>query len=248
MILNNQNDAKKLAQYNSRMTEYSDDGKRFNAFYGTRMRETWGDQLLRVIDEIMGDYGTRQAVIQIWSADDLGAQTKDKACNLAVVFRRAIRGKNAELDMTVYNRSNDIVWGMFGTNLVQFTMLHEVVAAMTRLKLGVYTHVTSCVHFYEHHKQLVTDFTNVSGTDEHEGCEKIPLDDSFFHDIAIWDTAETVDDYFGDFFKLIVFPMRKAWEFRKDSVQSREYLRMIEQLDWRWACLHYLTGTKAWQI
>lgn len=134
-----------LCEFNKRMVDYSDDGKTFNAPYGHRMRHTFGkDQINGVIEELQNSPNTRQAVMQIWDPTDLGRNTKDKACNMQVVFRI----RSGKLDMTVNNRSNDMIWGAYGANVVQFSMLQEYVAAHLDLPLGTYTQISNAFHVY----------------------------------------------------------------------------------------------------
>lgn len=149
-ILAGRNDVKFLAEFNKRIGDYSDDGEFFNAAYGFRLRnsiDTDGrdqDQLEAVIGMLRADPNTRQAVCQIWHATDLTHDTKDKACNMSIVFR--IRRGN--LCMTVYNRSNDMIWGAYGANVVQFSMIQEYVAAHLGLPMGPYTQVSNSFHVY----------------------------------------------------------------------------------------------------
>lgn len=134
-----------LTQFNRRMSDFSDDGKTFNAAYGYRWRAHFGrDQLDDVIKLLRREPGTRQAVVQIWDNADLNRKTRDKACNTQVVFDvRADR-----LNMTVFNRSNDLWWGAYGANAVHFSMLQELVAAATGHRIGVYRQVSNNLHLY----------------------------------------------------------------------------------------------------
>lgn len=149
-ILAGRKDVAFLDVFNKQMVNYSDDGLVFNAPYGYRMREHFGlDQIAGVIQLLQHDKHTRQAVIQIWDPEDLNKHTKDKACNMQVVFR--IRTDNVgteRLYMTVYNRSNDILWGALGANVVQFSMLQEYVAAHLGLWVGPYTQISNALHAY----------------------------------------------------------------------------------------------------
>jgi thymidylate synthase len=52
------------------------------------------------------------------------------------------------LNMTVFNRSNDLVYGMLGANAVHFSFLLEYMAARLGLKVGKYHQVTSDLHAY----------------------------------------------------------------------------------------------------
>jgi len=146
-ILAGREDVKFLAEFNARMRDYSDDGLVFNAPYGHRLREGISilqDQLEKVIMVLKKDPYTRQAICQIWDDADLGRATKDKACNMSIVFRV----RDGKLCMTVYNRSNDVIWGAYGANAVQFSMIQEYVAAHLGMPMGTYTQVSNSYHIY----------------------------------------------------------------------------------------------------
>lgn len=149
-ILAGRSDVKFLKEFNKRMAEYSDDGETFNAPYGYRLRNGnyqnlfQSDQLESVIEILKSDPNSRQAVCQIWDETDLNRPTKDKACNMSIVFRI----RKGALTMTVYNRSNDMVWGAYGANVVQFSMIQEYVAAKIDVPMGEYTQVSNSFHVY----------------------------------------------------------------------------------------------------
>lgn len=147
-ILAGREDVKFLTEFNKRMVDYSDDGEVFNAPYGYRLRNgncnANLDQLAEVIKLLKRDPNSRQAICQIWDEDDLVHTTKDKACNMSIVFRI----RNGKLCMTVYNRSNDMIWGAYGANAVQFSIIQEYVAAHLGLPMGEYTQVTNSYHIY----------------------------------------------------------------------------------------------------
>lgn len=152
-MLAGRDDVRFLKFFNKRISDYSDDGLRFNGAYGHRIGGVLGyqedNQLMKVINYLQADFNTRQAVLQIWRQSDLDRISKDKPCNMSVVFksRKAVSGE-VKLDMTVFNRSNDLVWGLCGSNVVQFSMLFELVCSATGYTMGKYTHVTNCLHAY----------------------------------------------------------------------------------------------------
>lgn len=53
------------------------------------------------------------------------------------------------LDMTVTNRSNDLIWGCLGANYVHFSMLQEYMAARLGVVVGKYHHFTNNLHVYK---------------------------------------------------------------------------------------------------
>lgn len=144
-MLAGRNDVGFLQQFNKRMVEFSDDGKTFNAAYGHRWRKHFGrDQLDEVIRLLRRDPSTRQAVVQIWDQQDLAKKTKDKACNTQLVFDL----RQGRLNMTVFNRSNDLWWGAYGANAVHFSLLQEFVASAVGAHTGVYRQVSNNLHLY----------------------------------------------------------------------------------------------------
>jgi hypothetical protein len=52
------------------------------------------------------------------------------------------------LDVTVTNRSNDLVWGLLGANYVTFSVLQEYLAARLGVGVGRYHHFTNNLHVY----------------------------------------------------------------------------------------------------
>lgn len=148
-MLAGHNSVRLLSFFARQMSAYSDDGERYNAFYGTRMRETWGDQLTAVIEHLRLDKDSRQAVVNLWDPADLNKPTKDKACNLMMLF--SVREQ--QLDMTVFNRSNDAIWGtLSGANVVHLSFFQEYVACALGLAVGEWHTVTNNLHVYTHRK------------------------------------------------------------------------------------------------
>lgn len=144
-ILRGRDDVRFLTEFNKRMVEYSDNGETFNAPYGYRLRYAFEiDQLEEVVKLLQKDLNSRRAVCQLWDPKDLTKNSLDKACNMSIVF--SVRDNR--LNMIVYNRSNDIIWGLYGANFVQFSMIQEYVAAKLNLDIGVYTHVSNSYHVY----------------------------------------------------------------------------------------------------
>lgn len=151
-MLAGRNDVAKIAVYAKQMEAFADDGLQWGA-YGFRWREFFAfDQLKELIELIRRDPKTRRAVLTMWSPNgDLvmengygGVDAKDVPCNTQVYFD----GTSGVLNMTVMNRSNDIVWGAYGANLVHMSMLHEFMASAVKLPLGTYYQFSNNYHAY----------------------------------------------------------------------------------------------------
>lgn len=151
-MIANENSVELLSFFASNMKSFSDNGRSYNAFYGTRARSTWGDQIDDVIRILRDDPDSRQAVVSLWDPADLNRQTKDKACNMMMVFTR----EGNRIDMTTFNRSNDAVWGfMTGANMVHFPFFLEYVACALDCVVGQWHHSSANMHVYTWNEKWV---------------------------------------------------------------------------------------------
>jgi len=137
-----------LGKFTSRMAQYSDDGETFHGAYGYRWRLAFGvDQIAEVETLLRRDPATRRAVVQMWHAPlDLGTESKDIPCNDLITFKIGI---DHALRMTVFCRSNDLVYGACGTNAVHFSLLHSYLAERLGVAVGPYTQVSDSFHAYK---------------------------------------------------------------------------------------------------
>ncbi len=145
-ILAGRNDTAFLDIWNKQMKNYSDDGKTFHAAYGYRLRGQFGfDQFKLLHDVFKRDPETRQGVLTIWSPVlDLNQETRDLPCN-DFIF---VKVRSGELHMRVFCRSNDIIWGCYGTNMVQFSFIQQYLANRLGMKLGTLTQFSDSFHAY----------------------------------------------------------------------------------------------------
>lgn len=114
------------------------------------------DQLEVLINHLRENPHSRRAVLQMWNVEDDLLKidySKDVCCNTNVYFSCRdvnINGRNTRyLNMTVCNRSNDLIWGMLGANVVHFSFLQEYVACSLGWEVGHYTQFSNDLHVYE---------------------------------------------------------------------------------------------------
>lgn len=257
-ILAGRSDVKFLTEFNKRMADFSDDGIKFNAPYGYRLRNHFSDsgnypldQIEETINILKRDPSSRQAVCQIWDTKDVDRTTKDKACNMSIVFRI----RNNKLDMIVYNRSNDMVWGAYGANVVQFSMIQEYVAAHIGIEAGTYTQVSNSFHVYtegpggEVFRRLLEGFDSSVNPYQPGDCivKMKPSDMSAFdYDLNLFfniydmyglaEIGETVC-WKSDYFKDLVLPMLCSYLIHKNHgpVEAMRYSQFILADDWEMA-------------
>lgn len=138
-----------VAKLAANMANYSDDGVTLHGAYGYRWRKYFGhDQIADIINELTANRETRRCVMQMWDGvrdfEKATSGGKDLPCNTAIFFDP----QGDTLNMTVTNRSNDMVWGAFGANVVHMSILHEYIASRTGFKVGTYYQMSNNLHLY----------------------------------------------------------------------------------------------------
>jgi thymidylate synthase len=244
-MLAGRDDVEFLDEYNSQMRKYSDDGDRFNAAYGHRLRSHFGrDQIDEVITLLRRNPDDRQAVLQIWDTDDLGKETLDKACNLTIVPRI----RDGYLDWTVYNRSNDFILGALGANAVHMSVIQEYVASMIGVKVGRYWQISNCMHVYTEltpHWNKCHDLP-LTVDDPYKNGQVAPFPlvsnkESWMSDLYTfmeepWRSVK----YMDPFFNYVAKPMAMAHRAHKENKNGLYYTLAIQATDWRLACQQWL--------
>lgn len=171
-MLAGRNDVASLIPFASNMANYSDNGETLNGAYGYRWRSHWFDgestyfdQLEFLIQHLTNNPESRRAVLQMWNVendllkvdDSHRTYSKDVCCNTEVIFTtRKVEYKeeggfnytDTILDMTVVNRSNDLIWGMMGANVVHFSFLHKFMSEACRLTQGNFHTMSTNLHVY----------------------------------------------------------------------------------------------------
>lgn len=223
----------------NRFRQFSDDGETLRGHYGKRLAH----QLGLAIQMLLEQPDSRRVVLSIWEAQkDLGTESRDIPCNLMAV-PRLVDGK---LNLTVFNRSNDLFWGMLGANIVQFSFLQEYLAASLKVGMGTLTQISTNAHIY-------TGFgpgKDISGltktvSDEYLTGTVRPMDLVGLHHPSVIEDANTLmrllaareplkpNVFFSAFFQLVVEPMVTAHrEHRKGDTQAVDILPSNSNNDW----------------
>lgn len=148
----------------------NDDGS-INSNYGQYI---WGgqNQYDRVIQTLVSDKDSRQAIIMILNEKHLASVTKDYPCTCSINFRI----RDDKLNMTVHMRSMDAIYGA-GNDFPTFSFVHEMMLRSLQqyypdLKYGIYHHSADSFHVYEKHFDMLE---NILAGDEFEkvDCPRI---------------------------------------------------------------------------
>lgn len=245
-IIAGRSDVHWLGQWLASIAEYSDDGRYFHGAYGFRLHHA--DQLARVVKRLREEPDTTRAVLQIYDRElDMHYRGKDMPCNCMIFL-----GKQAgRLNITVANRSNDMIWGAYGANVVQFSMLQEYLARLVDAKVGWYVQMSHNAHIYPDNEvtQRVLRETGLLLGD--------PYAEGLVYPYDMWQEA-TIDDWNRDlrtfmynpdnpyktaFFAQVVYPMYISHLYYR----SKDYKGAIKVCeaelkasDWQLACINWL--------
>lgn len=125
-ILDGRDDVETIKPYAKHIVNFSDDGHKFFGAYGPRIVA----QLDYVVDALIKDRDTRQAVLTTWQPNP--PVTKDVPCTVA--FSWLIR--NGKIECHVFMRSSDN-WLGIPYDAFNFTMLTVEIARRYNLVVGV---------------------------------------------------------------------------------------------------------------
>lgn len=245
-----------------RMGDFSDNGFTFHGFYGHRWRNAFAvDQLEVIANRLKYDPDDRRIVLQMWDVRlDLGSASKDAPCNTAAYFAINVHG---ELDLTVTNRSNDIIWGAYGANAVHMSFLQEYMAEKIGVPTGRYWQVSNNYHAYTKTLDPLLEADRGSIDLLNPYVEMRPLSivhpgedgvKQFEHDLEIvadvhpkdWEFKDMLDRMESFFISTTLLPMMLAYQAYKarDFDEALRLCRMITAPDWGLACTEWIQRRK----
>jgi thymidylate synthase len=166
------------------------------------------------------------------------------------------------LDMTVCNRSNDMIWGMLGANVVHFSVLQEYLAARIGVSVGRYYQFTNNLHVYTERWTPAKWLEATYNREYRDNVYPYPmvLDPDRFdvecnmfvhlgYGNGLNDLLPTV--WSNPFFPNVALPMALAFRAHKER-SYQEALKWVESIhasDWRMACRQWITRRQAkWEV
>jgi thymidylate synthase len=155
-----------IERYNSKIAQFSDDGKVLAGAYGPRLAPQWD----YVIETLRRDPHSRQAVATIWTPSP--RMSKDMPCTISLQF--IIRDER--LHVIANMRSSD-VWLGLPYDIFTFSFLGICVAAPLRLAPGQLLLNLGSSHLYHDHYK---DASEIVREPMLQGCTyEIPLLEEF---------------------------------------------------------------------
>lgn len=242
-------------------------GKRWRGWFANEFAPYGGnpDQLEFCIKVLTKNPDTRRVVLEMWDAEvDLPLlirkpDCKDIPCNLCVMFRprkelREISGKSpffsgsyeqakfdvrdvVMLDMTVINRSNDMLLGALGANYVHFSFLQEYVALACGYSVGHYHQISNNLHQYISPKEDGADWLPMKCQPEQllqqavkdSSMRYLPGYESAEH-IVLYNNRENFDKEIKYFFDQRMWRTETIQDFGDTSVQWRSPFMLLVAL------------------
>lgn len=237
-ILAGRQDVRFLDIFNKRMKNYSDNGVTFHAPYGYRI----DGQLEKVINLLYQKPESRRAVLQIWDwRKDLATDSLDIPCN-DMVFFKIRRGR---LNMTICCRSNDMLWGAYGANVVQFSMLQEYIASSLNIPVGTMFQISDSLHVYTNGPggELWQKLTQTNRADDasYHDVQSAPLVDDIYNE-NIEDFNEDLFNFFERFDALLKndeatgrgTQARKLWPITQKQFETRFFEHIVRPMLEAW--------------
>lgn len=247
-------DVESLLPFNSNYKNYAEPDGHVHGAYGYRWRKAFGkDQILEVIDELRRDPNSRRAVITMWdpTRKDMG-MWKDTPCNTHIYFD----ARDGVLNMTVCCRSNDVLWGCYGANVVHFSFLLELVARGAGLDIGVYRQFSNNFHAYTE-REMVSGYLLTPPLGD-EVLDLYSEGKAFAYPLLADD--ETPEEFLlncealfdgrepnGAFLSIIVAPLMMAYTERKEGLEY-DISSVPADCDWRMAFEQWVSRRKVKEI
>ncbi len=193
-LASGRNDLKLIGHYLKNMKNFSDDGFFLRGGYGPRFRHYNGissdykisniydsdnlnqatcevDQFKYVDLSFKRDKNTRQAIINIgdppkdcFDENHCLKETKDFPCSRLLHFQR--QPQSDKLNLTVYMRSNDFMWGASAVNIFNFTFMLEYFAQILNLEIGDYYHIANNFHYYDQYEKDLRLISNIKDVND----------------------------------------------------------------------------------
>jgi thymidylate synthase len=242
------NDVRWIEQFNKRFRAFADTNTDvIHGAYGHRWINHFPvNQISAAASLIRQDPTTRRAVISMWDPSVDLTPHNDLPCNTSIMFR-VIDG---QLDMTVVNRSNDLIWGMLGANAVHMTYLHELMAHMTNLTIGHYQVFTNNLHIYKNMPKFEAIWSTTTDYDLYRGATGVKtfpiLQKNESYGMLVEDCKILMRDRDDEFLtttwaRHVAWPIQQCYMARKEKLNDgMELAKLILAQDWRLACEQYI--------
>lgn len=132
---------------------WADEDGELGPVYGFSWRnwegpESYIDQLAGLVTSLIESPDSRRHILSAWNVGVLHEMALPP-CHLLTQFHVSASG---QLNCQLYQRSADVMLGV-PFNIASYALLTHIMAALTGLQVGKFTHVLGDAHIYENHLQ-----------------------------------------------------------------------------------------------
>ena len=217
------------------------DGVTISGAYGPRLIGSAGEgQLERVVALMARKPTTRQAVLQLFDANDLISGQRDVPCTCTI----QLLNREGKLEMVTYMRSNDVYLGL-SHDVFCFTLLQEWIARRLGIEVGVYKHAVGSLHLYDKHAERAQRFLDEGIQSTQSPMPAMPAEDPVVALTALLDAEDALrmsppdfarateregalDGYWADLVRLL--QAYRHWKDRDPAAILRVSDRMASQI------------------
>lgn len=145
------NRLRRIAFYNRRGEEFSDDGVTLAAAPGNRIiRSAVGNQFQLCSQLLKSDKSTRRAVMSVYNSSDVGSRRRDTSCLISLQFLL----RRSQLHCIAVMRSQSVAM-VFPYDAFLFTLIQEAMAVDLGVEPGNLTMQFGSLHFYHDERSVV---------------------------------------------------------------------------------------------
>lgn len=179
-------DVESIQYYLKRYSSSAELDGTVNGAYGPRLFSFRGVNQIENVKRALRKEDSRQAVIQLFSAEDIDKKYKDVPCTCTLQFF----SRGGKLDLMANMRSNDAFIGL-PHDIFAFTMIQEIMARTMGLRLGTYYHSVGSLHLYDDTRQGARDYLD-EGYQEALEMPRMPYGDPWSDVAAILGLEESL--------------------------------------------------------
>ena len=224
-----------IEYYIPKYREFAEDGILFGA-YGPRLFNMRGlvNQIENIVLHLKRKPTSRQAVIQLFNAEDIIEEHKDVPCTCTLQFML----RNDGLEMITMMRSNDAYVGL-PHDVFCFTMIQELIARRLDVEPSVYRHVVGSLHLYDYNIDAAQKYLEEGWQSTKEHMPSMPVGDpmdqlkgflnaeEYVRRGKLFDLDKTgLDKYWADLVRLL-----QLYRYSTKNKNADEVFRLCSAVD-----------------
>jgi len=145
-----------------------------------------------------------------------------------------------------------MIWGAYGANVVQFSMLQEYMAGKLEIEMGSYNQISDSFHVYTNNPQwkAISELPYADYNPYKYAVQSVPImynpdkwDEDltqFLSHVDSWNMYNNTYMYHNNWFRDVAEPMYLTWRLHKEDKTGYKHYANIQASDWRTAAEYWL--------